>query len=97
VLPATLTAWAQHAEYHSSDQVLHLTGSPRLESGQLQMAAGRIDYDRDSGDASAAGDVKATYTERAKGAPTLGGEGPVHITADHASVKHATNASMFYG
>jgi len=97
VLPATLTAWAQHAEYHASDQVLHLTGSPRLENGQLQMAAGSIDYDRDTGDASAAGEVKATYTEKAKSAPTLGGEGPVHITANHASVKHATNASTFFG
>src|SRR6185503_18559638 len=90
VLPATLTAWAQHAEYHASDQVLHLTGSPRLENGQLQMAADSIDYDRDTGDASAAGEVKATYTEKAKSAPTLGGEGPVHITANHAYVKHAT-------
>ncbi|HEU4982541.1 MAG TPA: LptA/OstA family protein [Acidobacteriaceae bacterium] len=97
VLPATLTAWAQHAEYQSSDQILHLTGSPRLENGQLQMAAGRIDYGRDTGDASAAGTVKATYTEKAKSAPTLGGEGPVHITADHAFVKHATNASTFFG
>ncbi len=97
VLPATLTAWAQHAEYHAADQILHLTGSPRLENEQLQMAAGRIDYDRDSGDASAAGGVKATYTEKAKSGPMLGGEGPVHITADHAIVKHATNASTFYG
>ena len=97
VLPATLTAWAQHAEYQSSDQVLHLTGSPRLENGQLQMAADRIDDTRGSGDASAVGEVKATYTEKAKSAPTLGGEGPVHITADHAFVKHATNASTFFG
>jgi lipopolysaccharide export system protein LptA len=97
VLPATLTAWAQHAEYRAADQILHLTGSPRLQDEQLQMAANRIDYHRDSGDASATGEVKATYTEKAKGAPTLGGEGPVHITADHASVKHATNASTFFG
>ncbi|HET8636374.1 MAG TPA: LptA/OstA family protein [Acidobacteriaceae bacterium] len=102
VLPATLTAWAQHAEYQAasggaSDQILHLTGSPRLENGQLQMAADRIDYNRDSGDASAAGAVKATYTETAKSAPMLGGEGPVHITADHAFVKHATNTSTFFG
>ena len=97
VVPATLTAWAQHAEYHESDQILHLTGSPRLQDGQSQMAANRIEYHRDSGDASAVGDVKATYTDKAKGAPTLGGEGPVHITADHASVKRATSASTFFG
>ncbi|MFZ0661610.1 MAG: LptA/OstA family protein [Acidobacteriaceae bacterium] len=96
----TLTAWAQHAEYHAADQVLHLTGNPRLENGQsLQMAAARIDYHRDTGNASVLGDVKATYTEKpgAPNGPTLGGEGPVHITADHALVRHANGVSTFFG
>jgi lipopolysaccharide export system protein LptA len=104
--PATLTAWAQHAEYHDSDQILHLTGSPHLYDGQsLQMAAIGIDYHRDTGDAAAQGNVKATYTEQAaqNGAapaasgPTLGGNGPVHITADHAFLRHSTDVSTFYG
>lgn len=98
--PATLAAWAQHAEYHAADQVLRLTGNPRLENGpSLQMAANRIDYHRDSGDASAQGDVKATYTEKqgAASGPTLGGEGPVHITADHALVRRANGVSTFFG
>jgi lipopolysaccharide export system protein LptA len=101
--PAVLTAWADHAEYHASDQILHLTGTPRLNDGQsLQMAAQLIDYHRDSGDAAAQGTVKATYTQ-ASGAsanvpgPTLGGQGPVHITADRAQLHHATNVSYFYG
>jgi lipopolysaccharide export system protein LptA len=104
--PATLTAWAQHAQYHASDQILHLTGNPRLYDGQaLQMAAMRIDYHRDTEDASAAGDVKATYTQRKEqkgapaetGGPALGGDGPIHITADHALLRRATNVSSFYG
>jgi lipopolysaccharide export system protein LptA len=97
--PPTLTAWAQHAEYHASDQVLHLTGDPRLYDGQsLQLAATRIDYHRDTNDASAEGDVKATETQqKAQSGPALGGDGPVHITADHAFVRHATNVSTFYG
>ncbi|MGC2163239.1 MAG: LptA/OstA family protein [Silvibacterium sp.] len=100
--PATLTAWAQHAEYHDSDQILHLTGSPRLYDGQsLQIAGVRIDYHRDSGDASVAGNVKATYTQQkaqpAASGPSLGGDGPVNITADHALLRHATNVSTFYG
>ena len=103
--PATLTAWAKHAEYHASDQILHLTGNPRLNDGQsLQMAAEAIDYHRDSGDATALGSVKATYTQPnkqaiapASQAPTLGGQGPVHVTADRGQLQHATNNSIFYG
>lgn len=103
---ATLTAWAQHAEYHSSDQVLHLTGNPRIDDGQsLQMAATEIDFHRDTGDAGAEGNVKATQTQqKAQNAtstpaisPMPGGNGPVHIIADHAFVRHATDVSTFYG
>jgi lipopolysaccharide export system protein LptA len=105
--PGTLTAWAQHAEYHASDQILHLTGSPHMYDGQsLQMAATQIDYHRDTGDAGAEGAVKATEAQQkaqnaappaANGGPTLGGNGPVHITADRAFVRHATDVSTFYG
>jgi lipopolysaccharide export system protein LptA len=104
--PVTQTAWSQHAEYHDSDQILHLTGSPRLYDGQsLQLAATRIDYHRDTEDAGAAGNVKATYAQQkaqngappASTGPTLGGNGPVHITADHAFLRHATDISTFYG
>jgi lipopolysaccharide export system protein LptA len=107
--PATLTAWASHAEYHASDQVLHLTGSPRLKDGEaLQMAAQLIDYHRDSGDATAQGTVKATYRQQASAgtaqpassapaAPDLGGSGPVYITADRGELHHVTNVSFFYG
>ena len=103
--PVPVKAWANHAEYHSADQILHLTGgSPRLDDGQsLQMAAQQIDYHRDSGDAEAQGTVKATYTQTqqagaaAAPGPTLGGQGPVHITADRAVLHHATNLSFFYG
>jgi lipopolysaccharide export system protein LptA len=103
--PATTKAWASHAEYHSADQMLHLTGDPRLDDGQsLQLSALAIDYHRETGDATARGNVKATYTQAKAGAtsspataPGLGGSGPVHITADHAFLRHSTNVSTFYG
>ncbi|MGA7314936.1 MAG: LptA/OstA family protein [Silvibacterium sp.] len=100
--PATLTAWAKRAEYHAADQVLHLTGDPRLNDGQsLQMAAEAIDFHRDSRDAAAQGSVKVTYTQQktqnAAASPTLGGDGPVHIIADRAQLHHATNISIFHG
>lgn len=105
-VPATLTAWAQHSEYHASDQILHLTGSPRLYDGQsLQMSANSVDFHRDTGDASAVGQVKATYAEQktpneaspAPAGPALGGGGPVHVTSDHAFMRHASDVSIFYG
>jgi lipopolysaccharide export system protein LptA len=101
--PATLLGWAQHAEYHAADQVLHLTGSPRVsDSTTMQLAADTIDYHRDSQDAAADGEVKATYTQPPKtqgqgAAPALGGNGPVHVIADRATLHHATNVSRFFG
>lgn len=74
----------------------------------MQLAGGEIDYHRDTGDAAVSGGVQAVYTEqpssvtgpsRKGGNPivSLGGEGPVHITADHAVLRRATNTSIFYG
>jgi lipopolysaccharide export system protein LptA len=106
--PATLNGWAEHAEYHAADQVLHLSGHPRIADGEsMQLAAETIDYHRDTQDASARGGVKATYTEQAKTpaagsapgspAPAMGGNGPVHVVAERAEMHHATNVSDFYG
>ena len=77
--PATVTAWAKHSEYHAATQVLRLTGDPRLNDGQsLQLAATVLDYHRDSGDASAEGAVKATYTQpkNQKGTQPAANPGP---------------------
>ena len=104
--PDTLTGWGQHAEYQASDQVLHLTGDPRISDGaMMQVAADRIDYHRDTQNAAAFGHVKATYTQapktpeapNQKAPPTMGGSGPVHVIADRATMDHAKNQELFYG
>lgn len=103
--PTTLHGWAQHAEYHAADQVLHLSGNPRITDGAtMQLAARAIEYHRDTEDASATGEVKATYTQaqesgtgNAKAAPTMGGSGPVHVIAERATMHHADNEDFFYG
>jgi lipopolysaccharide export system protein LptA len=107
--PSTLTGWAQHAEYHASDQVLHLTGgNPRItDSTTMQLSADAIDYHRDTQNAAANGDVKATYTQQQKsGTGTQnaatpvgfgGGNGPVHVVAERATLDHATNEDLFFG
>lgn len=108
--PATLTGWAEHADYSAADELLHLTGSPRITDSQtMQMAAEAIDYHRNTQDAAATGNVKATYIQQPAAdasptaspapaaPPTLGGSGPVHVIAARARMLHATNESFFYG
>jgi lipopolysaccharide export system protein LptA len=108
--PATLTGRAEHAEYHAADQVLHLSGgNPRItDSTTMQVAADLIDYHRDTQNAVASGNVKATYTQQqqksgtaAQNAPPAvgfgGGNGPVHVVAERATMDHATNQDVFYG
>jgi lipopolysaccharide export system protein LptA len=96
---SALHATAHQAEYHASDQVLHLTGDPHLRNDTMAITADKVDYHRDTGDASAIGDVKSIYVQQVQNgsAPTLGGDGPVHVTADHALLTRSTNMSVFYG
>ena len=69
------------------------------------MAAESIDYHRDTQNAAASGNVKATYTQQQKnsaGAPPAvgfagGGNSPVHVIAERATLDHATNQNFFYG
>lgn len=99
---ATMKAWAEHAEYHEADEVLHLSGNPRISDEQtMQMTAERIDYRRRTKEATAEGDVKATYTQQAN-APTgtagfSRGNGPVHVIAQRASMQNATRRADFFG
>lgn len=92
-------AWANRAEYHASDEVLHLEGSPRVNNGSLDVVADHILYHRDSGDANANGNVKATYAQQGsqQPAPAMGGQGPAHVVSDQADLANATGISTFRG
>jgi lipopolysaccharide export system protein LptA len=56
-----MRATAGHATYEGAGGWLHLTQSPRVEDGALQLTAEKIDVSHDSGDAFAHGNVKATW------------------------------------
>jgi lipopolysaccharide export system protein LptA len=99
---APLHATAQRAEYHAADQVLHLTGNPRINNGSIDLTSQLVDYHRDTGDATAKGDVKATYLrnanqQNAPAASMFGGQGPVHIVAAEANLQHDSGDSIFHG
>jgi lipopolysaccharide export system protein LptA len=67
--PAQLRAWAGHADYDGAGDWLHLTVSPRLEDGGMQMTADKIDVSHASGDAFARGNVKATWLNTGSAVP----------------------------
>jgi lipopolysaccharide export system protein LptA len=96
--PAPTTATAQRAAYDAATQIVQLTGSPRIQEETGELSATLLDMERATGNATATGDVKATYRQ-AKGKQDLGfaGTGPVHVVADHAHLDHATDVTTFYG
>jgi lipopolysaccharide export system protein LptA len=76
-------AWADHAKYTPADQVLVLTGSPRVIDGSMTTTARAMRLNRATGDAFADGDVKSTYSEL-KAQPDgalLASSSPIHVTA----------------
>jgi lipopolysaccharide export system protein LptA len=76
-------AWADHAKYTPADQLLVLTGSPRVIDGSMTTTARAMRLNRATGDAFADGDVKSTYSEL-KAQPDgalLASSSPIHVTA----------------
>lgn len=100
-----LHAWAGRATYEDAGEWLHLTINPRIASGQSQITANQIDLSRQSNEAYAHGNVKATYAEAsaqpsaAAGAneASLGGHGPAHIVASEAEMNQSTGIATFRG
>jgi len=78
-----MQAWATTARYTPSDQMLLLTGSPRVVNGGMSTTANSIRLNRESGEAFAEGDIKTSYSElkeQPKGA-LLASSSPIHVTA----------------
>jgi lipopolysaccharide export system protein LptA len=64
---SSLQATASRADYDGGSEILHLTGTPRVRDGALDMTADRIDFARATGDAFAHGDVRASWIGTAAG------------------------------
>jgi len=73
---AGLRATASRADYDGQSEMMHLTGSPRVRDGALDMTADRIDFSRATEDAFAHGDVRASWV----GAGTGGSAQPGSTT-----------------
>ena len=104
--PALLRATAGRAAYEASGEWMHLTLSPRVEDGALQLTADKVDVSRASGDAFAHGNIKASWSDASgrqgrpaasQGGVALGGQGPAHVVATEAELRQATGEATFSG
>jgi lipopolysaccharide export system protein LptA len=113
-LQPPLRATADKAVYEGAGEWLHLTGNsrtanePRVVNGGLELTAEKVDVSRQSGDAFAHSNVKATWTggESTGGGPNgggnrggaaLGGNGPAHVIAAEAQLNQSTGQATFRG
>ena len=90
-------AWADRARYTPADQMLVLIGNPRVTNAGMSTTANSIKINRATGDATADGDVKSTYSqlkEQSNGA-LLASSSPIHVTA-RTMIAHRSPAVSLY-
>jgi lipopolysaccharide export system protein LptA len=92
-------AWAEHARYTPADEVLALTGSPRVVDGGLTTSAEVIRLDRRSGNSAASGGVKSTYSDlKARpGGALLASSDPIHVTAPIMRALRGSGMAVYSG
>jgi lipopolysaccharide export system protein LptA len=94
-----MQAWSNSAHYTPSDQMLVLTGNPRVTTGGMATTANSIRMNRATGDALAQGDVKSTYSdlkEQPDGA-LLASSSPIHVTAQSMTAHKSPGTSLYSG
>jgi lipopolysaccharide export system protein LptA len=92
-------AWADKALYTPADQILVLTGSPRVSQGATVTTARTIRINRVTDDAFADGNVKSTYselTEQPNGA-LLASASPIHVTSATMTAHNSPAVALYQG
>jgi lipopolysaccharide export system protein LptA len=90
-------ARAEVAHYTPGNQILTLTGNPRVTQGSMTTTGTTIRINRASGDADAEGDVKSSYSqlqEQRQGA-LLASSSPIHVTSQRM-IAHSKPAVAVY-
>ena len=94
-----MQAWANSARYTPKDQMLVLTGNPRVANGGMATTAKTFRINRSTGDALAQGDVKSTYSElkeQPDGA-LLASSSPIHVTAQSMTANNNPGVALYSG
>ena len=92
-------AWADKALYTPVDQILVLTGKPRVSDGGKITTANTIRINRVTDDAFADGNVKSTYSdlkEQPNGA-LLASSSPIHVTAVKMTAHNSPAVALYEG
>jgi lipopolysaccharide export system protein LptA len=92
-------AYADSAHYIPTDDMLHLTGSPRMVEGGMSMTSDIVHINRRSGEALAEGNVKSTYSDlkpQPNGA-MLAASDPIHVTAKKMTARKDTGVALYTG
>jgi len=95
----TLKAWAQRGEYMAADQLLVLSGSPRVVDNGMTTTAQTIRMNRTTGDAIAEGNVKSTYSDL-KAQPDggiLASADPIHVTSRSMTAHRSPAVAVYTG
>ena len=102
-------AFAEQGRYTPKDELLLLTGSPRVQDEDTTTTAQVVRMNRATGDAFAEGDVKSTYhqnkTQENKtsgstpqpGGAMLGSSDPIHVTAHSLAASKSTGVAHYSG
>ena len=94
-----MQAWAKAAHYTPADQMLVLTGSPRVANGGMSTTADSVRINRETGEALAEGDVKTSYSElkeQPNGA-LLASSSPIHVTARSMTAQSDSGIALYQG
>jgi len=92
-------AWGDRATYTPADQMLVLTGSPRVVDGGMTTTSRTMRMNRATGDALADGDVKSTYSDL-KAQPNgalLAASDPIHVTARTMTAHSGPSVALYSG
>jgi lipopolysaccharide export system protein LptA len=92
-------AWAQRGDYTASDQMLVLSGSPRVADTGMTTTAETIRLNRATGDAMAEGSVKSTYSDL-KPQPDggmLASSDPIHVTSRSMTAHRSPAVAVYTG
>jgi lipopolysaccharide export system protein LptA len=92
-------AWGDRAKYTPADQMLTLTGSPRVEDGGTTTTARAMRLNRATSDAFADGDVRSTYNDlqaQPNGA-MLASSSPIHVTSEHMNGHGNFSVALYTG
>jgi len=82
---------AQRAVYDGELERTTLTGNVQVNNGTSVLWADRVVTEQQTGDATADGSVKASFSQ-------VGSEAePVHVLASRAEMKHDSQVAIFYG